>query len=80
MGLINSVKNLLAKIWAWLEQLVASEANYLAEEKVKKAAKAKATQKVEEVAGKVEARVQAKVSSARATGKKKVTESLDGAA
>ena len=80
MGLINSVKNLLAKIWAWLEKVVTSEAKYLAEEKMKMAAKAKATQKVEEVAGKVEARFQAKVASAKKQIKKKVTESLDGAA
>ena len=76
MGLIDRLKKMLSSIWAWLEKFVASEAKYLAEEKVKKAAKVKATA----VKTKVEAKVEKKVESAKAKVKEKITETLDGAA
>ena len=49
MGLIDSVKNLVARIWAFLEKMVSSEVKYLAEQKVKEKAKEKAKEKVEDV-------------------------------
>tara|TARA_R100000458_G_C8209397_1_gene197377 strand:- start:354 stop:650 length:297 start_codon:yes stop_codon:yes gene_type:complete len=47
MGLIDWVKNLVAKFWAGLERFVADEAKYLAEQKAKAAVKEKVEEKVE---------------------------------
>ena len=49
MGLIDSVKNLVARIWAFLEKIVANEAKHLAEQKVKEKAKEKVEEKVEDI-------------------------------
>ena len=49
MGLIDSVKNLVARIWAFLEKMVASEVKHLAEQKVKEKAKEKVEEKVEDI-------------------------------
>ena len=48
MGLIDWVKNLVAKFWAGLERFVADEAKYLAEQKAKAAVKEKVEEKVED--------------------------------
>ena len=48
MGLIDWVKNLVAKFWAGLERFVADETKYLAEQKAKEKVKEKVTEKVEE--------------------------------
>ena len=49
MGLIDWVKNLVAKFWAGLERFVADETKYLAEQKTKAAVKEKVEEKVEDV-------------------------------
>ena len=48
MGLIDWVKNLVAKFWAGLERFVADETKYLAEQKAKAAVKEKVEEKVED--------------------------------
>ena len=48
MGLIDWVKNLVAKFWAGLERFVAAEAKHMAEQKAKEKVKEKVTEKVEE--------------------------------
>lgn len=75
MGLIERVKKILAKIRAGLQQFVTEEVKHQAEEKVKKAAKAK----VEVVKTKAKAKAKKKIQSVKEKAKKKLTEKLDGA-
>ena len=76
MGLIDWVKNLVAKFWAGLERFVADEAKYLAEQKAKAAVKEKVEEKVEvaketisetvsEVVEEVKEKAEAKVKSVK---------------
>ena len=67
MGLIDSVKNLVAKIWAFLEKMVASEVKHLAEQKVKE----KVKEKVEDVVVKAKKKASTKAKAVNKAIKKR---------
>ena len=71
MGLIDSVKNLVARIWAFLEKMVASEVKHLAEQKVKEKAKEKVEEKVEDVVVKAKKKASTKAKAVNKAIKKR---------